>query len=79
MSIKDPVLSVVDVDIEQGTWLELEDGSRWIVAPDDMGKATGWLPGMRVTIDRSDDAAHPWALTNIDTAGPEVILARDDD
>jgi hypothetical protein len=79
MGIEDPVLSIVGVDGEQGTWLVLEDESRWIVAPGDTGQAAGWLPGMRVTIDRSDDAAHPWALTNIDTAGPDVIHAQDDD
>lgn len=75
MSVTDPVLKVVDVDIEQGRWLILQDDSRWGIAPDDAVDPAVWRPGAEVTVNRSSDPHYPWALTRV--AGAEVVRAED--
>ena len=77
MGTRDPVLKVVDLDIEQGRWIVLEDDSRWGIAPDDAVEPVEWRPGTEVTVDRSGDADYPWTLTRAGGAEPLTVRAKD--
>jgi hypothetical protein len=77
MGMSDPVLKVVDVDIEQGRWLVLQDDSRWGIAPDDAVDPAVWRPGTEVTVNRSSDPDYPWAIVRLDSAGTDVVRAED--
>ena len=52
---------------DQGALLELSDGSKWTIAPDD-NKVTGlWLVPMEIEIINSNDPSYPYILYNVQT------------
>ena len=60
---------------EDGMVVHLDDGSRWNVSVGDNTKAVCWYPTMRVVVEETGSALYPFTLTNLDTAGPDVVRA----
>ncbi|HXG50022.1 MAG TPA: hypothetical protein VNN77_01275 [candidate division Zixibacteria bacterium] len=59
-----------------GLIIELDDGSSWDVSVGDNTKSICWYPTMRVIIAETGLSPYPFTLTNLDTAGPDVVQAR---
>ena len=67
-----PELHIVEVR-EDGMVVHLDDGSRWNVSVGDNTKSMCWYPTMRVVVEETDSALYPFTLTNLETAGPDVV------
>jgi len=51
---------------DAGTILVLDDGSSWLIQPDDLLRVKGWKPGARVAIGGSPDPEK--SVRNLDNA-----------
>lgn len=51
---------------DAGTILVLDDGSSWLIQPDDIPRVKGWKPGARVSIGGSLDPEK--SVRNMDNA-----------
>lgn len=60
---------------KDGLVVHLDDGSVWNISVGDNTKSICWYPTMRVIVEKSDSAIYPFILTNLDTAGPDVVHA----
>lgn len=61
---------------DDGAIVRFDDGSIWEVSIGDSTKRLLWYPTMRVSVEAADDSLFPFRLTNLDTAGPDVVKAR---
>lgn len=50
-----------------GAVLELTDGSKWAIAPDDISTTALWLVPMEITIEPSKNQTYPYILSNLQT------------
>lgn len=67
-------LRIVEID-DDGLIVQLDDGSSWNIPIGDNTKAMCWYATMRVVVDQAGSALYPFTLTNLDTAGPDVVRA----
>lgn len=58
-----------------GLVVHLDDGSVWDVSVGDNTKSICWYPTMRVVVEEAESSTHSFTLTNMDTAGPDVVRA----
>jgi len=54
-------------NLNKGSLLELSDGSRWIINPDDTAFSVLWLQPSEIDVQESKDQTYPYKLTNWDT------------
>lgn len=50
-----------------GATLELTDGSKWSIAPDDIPTTALWLVPMEIKIEPSTNQTYPYLLNNLQT------------
>ena len=67
-------LHIVDIH-EDGLVVRLDDGSSWNVPVGDHTKSMCWYPTMRIVVEETGSSLYPFTLTNLDTAGPDVVRA----
>lgn len=60
---------------DDGLVVCLDDGSVWDVSVGDNTKSICWYPTMRIAVEENDSPIYPFTLTNLDTAGPDVVRA----
>jgi hypothetical protein len=54
-------------NFNQGSILELSDGSKWRINPDDTKYTSLWLVPMEIQIESSDNPSYPFILNNLQT------------
>jgi hypothetical protein len=54
-------------NFDNGSSLELSDGSRWKIHPDDIDQTSIWLTPMEIEIEPVNDKSYPYILYNLDT------------
>jgi hypothetical protein len=52
---------------DNGSTLELSDGSKWTISPDDTSVTSLWLIPMEIQIEPSNDKTYPYILINLQT------------
>lgn len=52
---------------QNGAILELSDGSKWSISPDDIDITSMWLVPMEIQIEKSNDEKFPYLLNNLQT------------
>lgn len=67
-------LHVLEVK-NDGLVVHLDDGSVWDVSVGDNTKSICWYPTMRVVVEEAASSTHSFTLTNMDTAGPDIVRA----
>lgn len=50
-----------------GAVLELSDGSKWSISPEDTQTTSLWLVPMEIEIENSNDPIYPYLLSNLQT------------
>ena len=60
---------------EDGTEVELMDGTVWTIHAGDVPKTVLWRPIQRIIVETGDDDLYPFTLTNRDTPSPEKVKA----
>lgn len=61
---------------QDGTILTLEDGSVWDIPIDASTLVECWYPGQRVIVRANEAESESYALINVDTSGPDVVVAH---
>jgi hypothetical protein len=59
-----------------GSILTLEDGSVWDIPIDGSTLVAHWYQGQRVIVRANEAESESYALINVDTNGPEVVVAH---
>ena len=52
---------------DNGSTLELTDGSKWAISPDDKAVTSLWLIPMEIQIEQTSDKTYPYLLINLQT------------
>lgn len=60
---------------ENNLTVTLMDGSKWTINPGDLSKVICWSPTSRVIVKSNESPIYPYKLINLDTAGPDEVLA----
>jgi len=55
--------------------MKFVDGSTWSINPGDLSKVVCWSPTSRVIVSKSESPIYPYKIANLDTSGPDEILA----
>lgn len=55
--------------------IKFADGPRWSISPGDLSKVMCWSPTSRVIVKKSENPIYPYKITNLDTSGPDEVLA----
>jgi len=63
--------------LDKGGKLAMTDGTIWVVNPQDIEEASGWIPPVMVTIDeQSSSKEYDYTLTNTETEVSITALRR---
>jgi hypothetical protein len=61
---------------KDGRSVQLSDGSKWTIKIGDTTKTICWYATQRIVVERNENETFPYALTNLDTAGPDQVEAK---
>jgi hypothetical protein len=61
---------------QDGTILTLEDGSVWDIPVGAARHVIAWYPSQRVIVRQNAGESESYALINLDTSAPDVVVAR---
>ncbi|MCF7851706.1 MAG: hypothetical protein K9M07_00525 [Simkaniaceae bacterium] len=68
-NVKPPqtTLSTLSLNISNGQYIQLDDGSVWEVDPKDMNLSQGWLSPVQIRVTTTQDPNYPYQLFNTAT------------
>lgn len=58
---------------DDGSIVEMDDGSLWKTVPSDAGKILLWQPGQHITLVESAKTIQPDRMINIDTRDRDIV------